>query len=33
MLPVLFADNVLSFMLLGFFAVFIFKRVLKKSQK
>lgn len=32
-LSVLRADNVLSFMLLGLFAVLIFKRVLRKSQK
>lgn len=32
-LSVLFADTVLSFVLLGLFAVFILKHVLRKSQK
>lgn len=32
-LSVLFADTVLSFVLLGLFAVFILKHVFRKSQK
>lgn len=30
---VLFADNILSFMLVALFAAFLFKHVLRKSQK